>query len=87
MNLLKLILVHSGNRNIISKLLGKIEEAKEKSDKIEFNVILEALESKTNTLDALDEKILSQTGVEDIQEELITIRHICRWDYIQMAEI
>jgi uncharacterized protein YpiB (UPF0302 family) len=50
MNLQKLILVRSGNRSVISKLLGKIEEAKEKSDKIEFN----ALESKTNTLDALE---------------------------------
>jgi hypothetical protein len=71
MNLQKLILIRSGNRSVISKLLGKIEEVKEKSDKIEFNAILEALESKTNTLDALDEKILSQTGVE-YTKELIT---------------
>jgi hypothetical protein len=72
MNIEKLILVRSGNKSVISKFLGKIVEAKEKSDKIEFNAILEDIETKTNTLDALDEKILSQTGVEDIEEELIT---------------
>lgn len=67
-----LILVPSGNRSVISKLYGKIEESKKKSNMIEFNTTIEALQSKTKSLDALDEKILSKTGVEDIEEELVT---------------
>ena len=70
-NLQKLKSIREGHRRVIQQQLDKIEEAKKKSTLTEFHVILEALTAKAESLLAINQKILEQTDVAEIEEEII----------------
>ena len=70
-NLQKLKTIRVGHRRVIQKQLDKIEEAKKKSTLTEFHVILEALTAKAESLLAINQKILEQTDIAEIEEEII----------------
>ncbi|KAH3866490.1 hypothetical protein DPMN_029554 [Dreissena polymorpha] len=72
MNLQKLHLIRDGHRGVIQRHLQNIEDATSDSTLIEFSTILEALETKMKILESINEKILSQTEVDGIQEEMLT---------------
>jgi hypothetical protein len=72
MNLQKLLSHREGHRTVIKRNLEKINEAKENGRLSELHAILDMLETKVKTLDSLNEKLLSQTDVEGIEQEIIT---------------
>lgn len=72
MNLQRLLSMREGHRSVIKHHLEKINDAKGDSTLIVFNTILDALESMVKLLGSLNEKILGQTEVATIEEEIIT---------------
>ncbi|XP_053402668.1 uncharacterized protein LOC128557990 [Mercenaria mercenaria] len=71
MNLQKLQSQREGHKRVIRNYITKIEDAKERSALIEFDAILQSLESKIKVTETLNVKILSQTDVEGIEEEIV----------------
>ncbi|XP_053405674.1 uncharacterized protein LOC128559007 [Mercenaria mercenaria] len=70
MNLQKLQTQREGHRRFVDRYLIKIEHAKENSSLLEFNAILESIEAKVQILETLNEKILSNTEIECIEDEI-----------------
>ncbi|XP_045171011.2 uncharacterized protein LOC123533438 [Mercenaria mercenaria] len=70
MNLQKLQTQREGHRRFVDRYLIKIEQAKENSSLLEFNAILESVEAKVQILETLNEKILSNTAIECIEDEI-----------------
>ena len=69
MNLQKLQTQREGHRRFIARYLQKIEEAKENDSMVEFDAIFAAIEGKVEILEALNDKILSQTDADGTEEE------------------
>ena len=69
MNLQKLQTQREGHRRFIARYLQKIEEAKENDSMVEFDAIFAAIEGKVGILEALNDKILSQTDADGTEEE------------------
>ena len=69
MNLQKLQTQREGHRRFIVRYLQKIEEAKENDSMVEFDAIFAAIEGKVEILEALNNKILSQTDADGTEEE------------------
>ncbi|KAH3728943.1 hypothetical protein DPMN_054906 [Dreissena polymorpha] len=71
MNLQKLRSNRRGNKRTIAILLEKIEEKKENGTLIEINLLLKMLETKMEMLETLNEKILSNTETEEMEDEIV----------------
>ncbi|KAH3825841.1 hypothetical protein DPMN_127724 [Dreissena polymorpha] len=67
MNLQKIQIQREGHRRFIEKYLEKIEQSKENDP---LTAILSAIEAKVTILETLNEKILSQTEIEGLEEEI-----------------
>ncbi|KAH3723431.1 hypothetical protein DPMN_049219 [Dreissena polymorpha] len=65
MNLQKLRSNRGGTKRTIAILLERIDEKKENGTRIEINSLLKNLETKVQMLETLNEKILSNTEIED----------------------
>ncbi|KAH3840485.1 hypothetical protein DPMN_113934 [Dreissena polymorpha] len=71
MNLQKLRSNRGGTKRTIDILLEKIDENKENGTRIEINSLLKNLETKLQMLEKLNEKILSNTETEEIEDEIV----------------
>ncbi|XP_052229543.1 uncharacterized protein LOC127843783 isoform X3 [Dreissena polymorpha] len=71
MNLQKLRSNKGGTKRTIAILLEKIDEKKENGTRIEINSLLKKLETKVQMLETLNEKILSNTETEEIEDEIV----------------
>ncbi|XP_053390231.1 uncharacterized protein LOC128553139 [Mercenaria mercenaria] len=67
----KLRSIREGQRKVIEIQLQKIENAKDSSSMSEFRAILESVTGKFENLVSLNEKILEQTEIGEIEEEII----------------
>ena len=67
----RLCSVQEGRQRVIQQQLDRTEAAKLKSTLTVFHAILEALTAKTETLLSLNQKILEETVVTSIEEEII----------------
>ncbi|KAH3824049.1 hypothetical protein DPMN_125877 [Dreissena polymorpha] len=70
MNLQQIQIQREGDRRFIEKYLEKIEQSKENDSLTDFHAILNAIEAKVTILETLNEKILSQTEIEGLEEEI-----------------
>ena len=70
MNLQKIQIQREGHRRFIEKYLEKIEQSKENDSLTDFHAILKAIEAKVTILETLNEKILSQTEIDGLEEEI-----------------
>ncbi|KAH3729171.1 hypothetical protein DPMN_055136 [Dreissena polymorpha] len=70
MNLQRIQIQREGHRRFIEKYLEKIEQSKENDSLTDFHAILNAIEAKVTILETLNEKILSQTEIEGLEEEI-----------------
>ncbi|XP_053407993.1 uncharacterized protein LOC123531067 [Mercenaria mercenaria] len=72
MNLQKLRQTRNAQKAVIAHYMQKLETAGENTENaIEFETILQAIEGKYKTLEAINEKILTQTDGEDIESEML----------------
>ncbi|KAH3804512.1 hypothetical protein DPMN_132799 [Dreissena polymorpha] len=71
MNLQKLRSIRGGTKRTIAILLEKIEEKKENGTLIEINSLLKILETKVEMLETLNEKILSNTETDGIEDKIV----------------
>ncbi|KAH3864989.1 hypothetical protein DPMN_028022 [Dreissena polymorpha] len=70
MNLQRIQIQREGHRRFIEKYLEKIEQSKENDSLTDFHAILNTIEAKVTILETLNEKILSQTEIEGLEEEI-----------------
>ncbi|KAH3870025.1 hypothetical protein DPMN_033204 [Dreissena polymorpha] len=70
MNLQKQQIQRDGHRRFNEKYLEKIEQSKENDSLTDFYAILNAIKAKVTILETLNEKILSQTAKEGLEEEI-----------------
>ena len=73
-NLQKLHGIQAGIRSIISMFIGTAQVSKEQLNTERFRLALEELEIERKTLYEVNEKIMSATDVEHIEEEMVTMR-------------
>ncbi|KAH3707446.1 hypothetical protein DPMN_066852 [Dreissena polymorpha] len=71
MNLQKLRSNRGGTKRTIAILLEKIEEKKENGTLIEINILLKKMKTKVEMLETFNEKILSNTDTEEIEDEIV----------------
>ena len=67
----KLLTLRAGQRSLISSLISKLCELRENGTLTRFNNVLSTLEKKTESLTIVDEKILAQTDIEGMEEEIL----------------
>ncbi|KAH3753313.1 hypothetical protein DPMN_187948 [Dreissena polymorpha] len=60
-----------GTKRTIAILLEKIEEKKDDGTLIELNTLLKKIETKVEMLETLNEKILSNTETEEIEDAIV----------------
>ena len=75
MDITKLKSVRAGHRSATTRILRKIEDAKENSaaDLEEVSVLFDTLALKQKTLTTINEQILEATPGENVEEEIIEI--------------
>ncbi|XP_053391744.1 guanylate-binding protein 6-like [Mercenaria mercenaria] len=72
MNLQKLRQTRDAQKADIARYMQKLETAGENTENaIEYETIIQAIEGKYKTLEAINEKILTQTDGEDIESEML----------------
>ncbi|KAH3702270.1 hypothetical protein DPMN_077281 [Dreissena polymorpha] len=59
-----------GYRRFIENYLEKIEQSNENESLTDFLAILNAIEAKVTILEALNDKILSQSEIEGLEEDI-----------------
>ncbi|KAH3863404.1 hypothetical protein DPMN_026390 [Dreissena polymorpha] len=70
MNLQKIQIQREGHCRLIEKYLEKIEQSKENDSLTDCHAILHPIEAKVTILETLNEKILAQTEIEGLEEEI-----------------
>jgi len=69
-DLQKLLSIRNGSRAIIAHELEELQTAKDENDRDSIEMILNNISEVLDSLKAIDEKILSQTEVDRIPEEM-----------------
>ncbi|XP_053406494.1 uncharacterized protein LOC128559265 [Mercenaria mercenaria] len=82
----KLRSLRDSQRKVIEIQLEKIQRAKENSSMLEFRTILESITNKVENLKSLNEKILEQTEITEIEEELISSEEFSLQIEIQLRQ-
>ncbi|KAH3866667.1 hypothetical protein DPMN_029765 [Dreissena polymorpha] len=70
-DLQKLLSIRNGSRAIIAHELEELQTAKDENDRDSIKMILNNISEALDSLKAIDEKILSQTEVDEIPEEMM----------------
>ncbi|KAH3866710.1 hypothetical protein DPMN_029809 [Dreissena polymorpha] len=70
-DLQKLLSIRNGSRAIIAHELEELQTAKDENDRDSIKMILNNISEALDSLKAIDEKILSQTEVDKIPEEMM----------------
>ncbi|KAH3866576.1 hypothetical protein DPMN_029673 [Dreissena polymorpha] len=70
-DLQKLLSIRNGSRAIIAHELEELQTAKDENDRDSIKMILNNISEALDSLNAIDEKILSQTEVDEIPEEMM----------------
>ncbi|KAH3726058.1 hypothetical protein DPMN_051913 [Dreissena polymorpha] len=70
MYLQKIKIQREDHRRFIEKYLENIKQSKENDSLTDFHAILNAIKAKVKILETMNEKILSQTEIEGLEEEI-----------------